>query len=468
MIDEDYPLKLSRFAHFIDGENGYVGILNALNLGVVVANSEIANFLRLQQSRETVDIDSFNIRFSQLIEALKRQHLLVPADTPATDELKIAQEHLTHSPIGILYLLLTDACNIRCRYCYFEGAIPMPHKFLNMSEEIAKRGINLFARIIPRSLEYGLEEAQIILYGGEPFINWKVMQSALDYIHYLREQGKLPLSTSVTINTNGMLITEAIVERLRQFPFITLAVSVDGPKDIHDLQRVDYGGHGTFDRVQRGIRLLRDAGLNVGLCCTLSSHNLDHAEEILVWLQDTYGISSLGFNILIETPLLNIKGNRSAYAEKVADKLISCFLIARERGIYEDRIMRKVKSFVSGKIYFYDCGGCGQQIVVSPDGQVGTCQAYCGTKKYFTPLTDVFEPESHPFWSEWRMRAPINMPQCIDCIALGNCGGGCPFSADMQAGSIWALDETFCVFSKKIITFLVKDLIKQISQRIAY
>ena len=155
--------------------------------------------------------------------------------------------------------------------------------------------------------------------------------------------------------------------------------------------------------------------------------------------------------------------DREDYAERVADKLISCFLISRERGIYEDRIMRKVKSYVEGRIYFYDCGGCGGQMVISPDGQVGVCQAYCGTKKYFVPLTDDFDPATHPFWQEWRKRSPISMPQCVDCVALGNCGGGCPFAAETKTGSIWNVDDSFCFFSQKVINFLVKDLMDKLS-----
>lgn len=461
MLGKD-DLKLSRFTYFIKAENGdYVGVLNALNLGVIIVSSEIADLLqRSMNLQEGVSLDELNSRFPELVEELKKQRIIVPRSVSELDDLKIAREHLTHSSIGILYLILTDVCNISCRYCYFEGAIPKKHKFSMMSKEIARRGVDLFARILPHSMSHGLEEPQIILYGGEPFLNWPVMQYILGYIDELRKVGGLPLNTSVTINTNGILVTDEMAEVLGNFPFVTIAISVDGPKEINDLQRVDHTGHGTFDRVHRSILLLRQRGLNVGLCCTLASHNIDQAEEILKWLHDTYGISSLGFNILIEAPYL-AELNRKEYAERVADKLVSCFLIARERGIYEDRIMRKVNSFVNGQIYFYDCGGCGGQIVISPDGQVGVCQAYCGTKKYFTLLTDDFDPETHPYWQEWRMRSPINMPQCIDCIALGNCGGGCPYSADVRYGSIWNLDDIFCVFSRKVITFLVKDLIKQ-------
>lgn len=85
--------------------------------------------------------------------------------------------------------------------------------------------------------------------------------------------------------------------------------------------------------------------------------------------------------------------------------------------------------------------------------------------KYFTSFTKGFDPEDHPYWKEWKMRSPLNMPQCFDCIALGNCGGGCPYSADVNSGNIWSIDKRFCVFSQKVIIFLVKDLIKQMMQR---
>lgn len=56
------------------------------------------------------------------------------------------------------------------------------------------------------------------------------------------------------------------------------------------------------------------------------------------------------------------------------------------------------------------------------------------------------------------------MPQCRDCIALSVCGGGCPFSADERNGSIWELDDIFCVHAKKTTEFLIKDLISQMTK----
>jgi len=456
MNSEDTFLRLSRFAHFVEEEHKCVAVFNTLNLGVVLVTPDIADILKRKKVLKEDDLSP------EVFEKLRKQRILIPDSRSELDDYYLVQQHLEHPRIKILYLLLTDACNLRCRYCYFENAIPIKYEFSKMSQEVAKRGIDLFEKIITRDTKEGDDsgEPQIVFYGGEPFYNWDTMEWALDYISGLLQEGKLLKETSVSINTNGTLITREMGISLSKYPFVNVALSVDGPENIHDIQRKDQVDRGTFSRVHQTIKMLQEMGIKVGISCTLANHNVDQAEEILIWLHKTYGISSIGFNILIGTAEFNSGGGRD-YAEKVSDKLISCFLIARERGIYEDRIMRKVRSFVNGNIYFHDCGGYGQQIVISPDGQVGVCQAYCGSKKYFVPLTEDFDPQTHQYWIEWKSRSPLNMPQCLDCIALANCGGGCAYSADSKSGSIWAIDETFCVFSRKAITFLVKDLMRQ-------
>jgi len=86
-------------------------------------------------------------------------------------------------------------------------------------------------------------------------------------------------------------------------------------------------------------------------------------------------------------------------------------------------------------------------------------------EKYFTDYSPSFDAYHHPYWEHWRKRSPIGMDQCADCLALGNCGGGCAYAADKAHANIMALDDIFCTFSKKVITFLVQDLVKNMRDR---
>jgi len=152
------------------------------------------------------------------------------------------------------------------------------------------------------------------------------------------------------------------------------------------------------------------------------------------------------------------------YNEKAAKFIINAFQIFRERGVYEDRIMRKANAFIEREVWPFDCGATGgNQIVIAPNGDVGLCHGFTAQRKYFpTNISDLeFNMDKDPIFREWSMRSPLNMPQCKDCPALGICGGGCPFQAEIEKGSIWDLDERFCVHAKLTLEWLIWDIFKQ-------
>jgi uncharacterized protein len=68
-----------------------------------------------------------------------------------------------------------------------------------------------------------------------------------------------------------------------------------------------------------------------------------------------------------------------------------------------------------------------------------------------------FDPARDPVFLEWNKRTPLNIPECQGCYALGICGGGCPFNARKQYGTIWDIEERFCIHAKKTLEWLVWD-----------
>ena len=65
---------------------------------------------------------------------------------------------------------------------------------------------------------------------------------------------------------------------------------------------------------------------------------------------------------------------------------------------------------------------------------------------------------NHPLWTKWRKRSPFNINTCLDCEALGICGGGCPYSAELNSGDIYEIDKTNCSFNKEALKFLLSEL----------
>ena len=200
--------------------------------------------------------------------------------------------------------------------------------------------------------------------------------------------------------------------------------------------------------------------MDIGASCTLSEASISNFDTTISILLDECGVTNLGLNLMITGNQKMAEG----YSEKAARFIIKAFQIFRERGVYEDRIMRKVNAFVEKKIWPFDCGAAGgNQIVIAPNGDVGICHGFTAERKYFpTNINDdAFDVSRDVIYNEWSTRSPLNMPQCQGCPALGMCGGGCPFQAEIETGSIWNLDERFCVHAKLTLEWLIWDLLKQ-------
>lgn len=453
-------LKASPFLHLLSLDDNYFAFYNSLNLDVAFVKKEFVEKSRIGSRFLHYDNES-----KKIIHSLKKIKLLIAESTDGLEDYYFYRKALEEPSINILYLLLTDACNLRCKYCYFLSNMNKEYKYSFMSEKTAVNAIDLFARCIKKSISAGYKDQQIVIYGGEPTLNKKTLITALLYILNAKKRGLLPKHVSITINTNGVLIDKEILNIVKKTDAV-LAISIDGPPDVHNNMRVFPNGKPSFEQVIKNYNLAKAKGIKTGLCCTVDSHNLGKLTDTVTWLSEKLDVKGMGFNILIENTNKSTSNENNDYSSIVAEELINCFKIARKKGIYEDRMMRRVKNFIDKTPVLSDCGGCGLQIVVSPDEKIGVCQAYTGEKKYFVSESfDTFEPEKHPYWQEWRKRSPLLMKECMSCIALGNCGGGCPYNADKRNGSIWTLDDSFCNHAKTSVEFLIRDLWEQLYKR---
>jgi len=162
-------------------------------------------------------------------------------------------------------------CNLRCSYCFitkkFEGKENSPE--VNLSFETYKKTIDRFfpdKKLLPKGKQ------SIGFFGGEPLMNWKVLQQAAEDFEKLCH----PRMPVLRITTNATLITKERAEWLSKRP-CSFVVSIDGPKEIHDELRVDRNGHGSFDAAMKGLSHLKDAGLGkfVTLRATFSPSTAD-------------------------------------------------------------------------------------------------------------------------------------------------------------------------------------------------
>ena len=178
----------------------------------------------------------------------------------------------------------TPFCNINCRYCYLPGR---DAKTVIAQETIAA----LFGKVFASGWVYPY--LTIIWHAGEPLVvPVSFYRTAFEAIEALR-----PPSVRVrhSFQTNGMLITREWCDLFKEWE-VGVGVSIDGPKRLHDANRVTRSGHGTFDRTLAGIRLLRREDVPFHVISVLSRDSLDAVQEMV----DFYiaeGIEDVCFNV---------------------------------------------------------------------------------------------------------------------------------------------------------------------------
>jgi uncharacterized protein len=147
----------------------------------------------------------------------------------------------------VMTLAVTEQCNQRCLYCPFGAANRGARRHARMSWVTARQSIDYL-------LSHADQHAApaIDLFGGEPLLNWPVVEQAVTYIrHGLRRS-----DVEILLYTNATLLDRSKLEFLMANRVI-LQVSLDGPAHVHDKARVDGRAIGTHARVLRVLNWIR-------------------------------------------------------------------------------------------------------------------------------------------------------------------------------------------------------------------
>lgn len=147
-------------------------------------------------------------------------------------------------------LQVTQNCNFRCKYCIYNGPPESRQRALSsrrMSWQTAKNAVDFL-------WNHSVDSPQVDIgfYGGEPLLEFPLIKKVVDYSEKRFFSKKLTFS----MTTNGTLLTAEIIHFLKDHNF-GLVISLDGPKEIHDKNRVFADGKGTFDSVMKKVELIR-------------------------------------------------------------------------------------------------------------------------------------------------------------------------------------------------------------------
>lgn len=218
-------------------------------------------------------------------------------------------------------LKVTERCNINCTYCYFFNSTNQDfHGHPPYLQEITVHKLALF--LTEAIKDSGVESLQIDLHGGEPMLMKKDRFDAM--CTHLREHLEELCELRLSIQTNAMLVDREWIEIFQKHQ-IHVGVSIDGPQEYHDQNRVDHKGRGTYAATKAGLDMLREArdngSLQLSIICVI---NPDHnARFVFEHFVHELGIRNLHFLFPDETHDSFDTSQLSKFSEYVKTLLVA-------------------------------------------------------------------------------------------------------------------------------------------------
>lgn len=361
-------------------------------------------------------------------------------DNALIDKMKIGLDNIK---LNNLRLLVSNACNMNCRYCQIEKNIDKSDR-INMSKEVAEKALKYF--LVNCDQE---RQSTINITGGEPLLNYEVVR------YIIKQTRALLQSCRIVMFTNATLVTEEIARYLNENDVFTI-VSIDGPPNIHNENRNFSNGKPSYGRAIHGYNLLKQNNVKCGISAVLSG-DWQSFEDSLEWICKLKP-ESVGMNYLHSL----LGKNHNVNFKEHSEKIIYARAYLLRHGIQLENYERYRKHFILGNMKLKECQACGTGMTVDARGYVGTCKSLLVSDRIKYDL-DTFDIHSNTMFREWAKRTPLNYEKCQDCVALSICGGGCAYDSYLlHDGEYWLCDERLCVHMQNLIEEFAWEKYKEV------
>ncbi len=314
-------------------------------------------------------------------------------------------------PQSIIWLV-TSRCNLACRHCY---ASRFP-KAGELSEHEALRLIDQAAQARVR---------HIGLTGGEVFLR----PDALRLMQRAYEQG-----ISTTVVTNGLLLSDNLLEKLAQYE-VWVFLSLDGArKETHEKIR----GPDTWEKVISAARRMNKAGMKFSTIMAVSKLNYWEVAEHLALVKE------LGAAVSCLIPV--IPAGRAGKELAPTSKEIVVTLQQAEEGAESLNLPVSLWCLPfsglvvhSPKVFSSSCRRA-EEIDISPQGEVLLCDVLdLSLGNIREGLNTAWKKQE-----ENELTHSLTQPQlptpCKECPLKNKCLGGCFARSQLLRGDIHAPD----------------------------
>lgn len=332
-------------------------------------------------------------------------------------------------------LIPTLSCPANCSYCWSsDKGSPI------MSTETIKE-------VVEWLKDFRSDQVTFTFHGGEPLMaGVDFYREALPLL--AKDLGHL--KPAFALQTNLWLMTPEMARVLAVYN-IPIGSSLDGPKELTDLQR----GKGYFDKTMSGYKIAIENGLKVSFICTFTSHSVKQKEEIFNFFLEN------GITLKLHPALPSIRDEtpeRFALSPEEYGELLVYLLDKYLENMGKIEIMNidhlcKCMFTSRGTVCtFVDC--MGDTFAVGPDGSIYPCYRFIGMPEYVMGnvkdhprMEDLAKSDA---WKKMFQFKDYVDQNCKECSNIKFCRGGCPYNAIApHNGEIKGVDP-HCIAYKRI------------------
>jgi uncharacterized protein len=351
--------------------------------------------------------------------------------------------HVLIKPTGAI-------CNLDCKYCFFlSKEMLYPGSRFQMAEDL----LTIYLRQLLES--HRAPEVDVAWQGGEPtLMGLDFFRRSVALVNQLKRPGQ---RVQYTIQTNGTLLDDQWCAFFKQNNFL-VGLSVDGPKDLHDVYRVNKGGAGSFDQVMRGLSFLKKHKVDFNILCTVHAANQHRPLDVYRFFRDELGAQFIQFIPIIERantstlPIANIGwsqrpgGDRPLYTnagDLVTERSVNAqsygsFLIAIfDEWVRTDIGKVYVQHFDSALSNWFGTPGavcvfsetCGQAVALEHNGDLYSCDHFVEPKYKLGNIreTHLIQLLASAQQIKFGQDKKTTLPNyCRQCEVRFACHGECP------------------------------------------
>jgi uncharacterized protein len=371
-------------------------------------------------------------------------------------ELKEDASHLR------VTLLTTLQCNFACDYCIQGDHQAHDAPAARMSLESAA--------VVGDWMEQRLDTLSpprftLTFFGGEPLLNLPVVYALAERMWEACQQRGVVMTISII--TNGLLLTEAVVDRLLPFGLTGIKITLDGDRATHDRLRPLRGGQGSFDRIVANLRAIGPK-VRISIGGNFDIESAASYPELLSFLRSepfADRISKIAFKPIIRGPNT---GRPVSAARKTADgrRVIplapvqasdaalggTCMTAAGNGGgtatpcdtcgLVDERmtwLRAETRAHGFETLDGLHMGPCElhrrHSYTVGPDGSLYACPGFTGEPDLrIGHVVPTLDPAHRVVRDRFDAHAPWRA--CGDCALIPVCGGGCSVAAHNEQGDL--------------------------------